>query len=133
MENKRLRTLPADTKVQNTAGGIFTVVVQNGDDTLLKRDEGFTKFVVVWQMLTSEKYYPEDFIHGTFYPSTGSTYIPIPEVTWNQGHYFGEEDEAIKAMQERGMRRSGKKMCYPPTSTGDDRCPACQYFVSCHE
>jgi len=127
---ERLRTLPVGISVLNTNGYEYTVIAQANKDTLLRRDEGCTRFAVVWGMITTEEYEPESFIYGTFYPSTDSSYIPIPFVTWDQGYYFHDEGEAVVFMQNRHMERTGEKMCYPSIGE-DDRCPACQFFHTC--
>ena len=127
---ERLRILPAGTIACDAEGFEYAILMQSKDDTLLRKDNCIVIYIVVSFLITTDLFYPEDFIHGTSYPSTGGVYFPVPFVTWKKEHTFPNEDEAIRFIQNRHMEVTGAKLCYPPTSLGD-RCPACQYFESC--
>lgn len=112
-----MNKLPVGLEVENTNGYTYKILLQNEYDTLLYRDSGHTRYVVAWKLKLTEEFSTEEF--------TKQEHYTPPFVTWEQGHYFEDENKAISFMQDRHFEETGEKQCHHVD------CAMCKYFDEC--
>ena len=122
---ERLKTLPIGILVQDTDRNGYIVLSQNEEDTLLYVGVGDSRWVVAWNALTNDKYDPEE-LEKAVSKDRVDGYEP-PLVSWEQGRWFTDGEEAVMFIQDRYMERTGKKMCHHAGHL------PCQYYVKCRK
>jgi hypothetical protein len=95
----RLRELPIGLKVRNTNGYEYTILDQNSEDTLLRRDNARIEFTVANRLRTDGEHSSDEF------KNVRLNDYEMPFVSWAQGHYFAQEYSARDFMQKRQKER----------------------------
>ena len=122
---ERLTKLPVGLLVQDKDMNGYIILARNDEDTLLYTGVDQMRWFVAWNLLTDDRYDPEELEKAV---SAGRVdgYDP-PFVSWEQERYFDDGEEAMRFMQDRHMKHTGKRMCHHAGHL------PCQYYEECRK